>query len=124
MDEKKNFIPVGEYTPAFNHITGQNLPCDTIYQSPGLIAHLRKRHPGKEGLISVIPAVIAAPDFIGKHPKESGSIELVQVADENVMVCVKLDQKDGYFYVASVYEISNSKLANRIASGRLKKYAK
>lgn len=38
------------------------------------------------------------------------------------MVCIKLDQKNDYLYVASVYEITESKLQNRLRSGRLKVY--
>lgn len=40
---------------------------------------------------------------------------------DNVMVCIKLDAKENYLYVASIFEITASKLNNRINSGRLKK---
>lgn len=76
----------------------------------------------KASLLSDIPVTIQDPDYIGHNPKESDSIELVKVIQQNVMVCVKLDSKNGYLYVASIYTISGSKLRNRLNSGRLKKY--
>lgn len=114
--------PVGKYKERFNELTGQNLTCSDIYQSQGLEVHVRKRHPDDVGCLPDIPAIIAAPDYVGKHPTEENSIELVKRVKENLMVCVKLDSKDDYFYVASVFKISDGKLQNRINSGRLKRY--
>lgn len=37
------------------------------------------------------------------------------------MVCIKLDKKNGYLFVASAFTINNSKLNNRLKSGRVKK---
>lgn len=113
---------VGEYTEAFNVKTEQALPCGPIYQSEGLQTHVAKRHPREIGNLSLVPEIIASPDYIGKNPKQPNSVELVKVFDANVMVCVKLDSSNGYFYVASVFEISNAKLNNRLNSGRLKNY--
>lgn len=112
---------VGDYIPEFNAATGQNLPCDHIYQSPGLQVHIQNHHPDEKWLLNEIPKIIAAPDYIGKNPKETNSIELVKQVGTNAMVCIKLDSKNGYLYVASVFSISAAKLSNRIQSGRLKK---
>lgn len=112
----------GDYIPKFNTLTGQNLPCGPIYQSSGLQKHVQKHQKEKASIMLDIPTVIQAPDYIGCHPKEPNSIELVKKFQENVMVCVKLDSKNGYLYVASVYTISESKLQNRLYSGRVKKY--
>lgn len=117
----ENLITVGKYTDSFNALTGQNLPCGSILQSSGLAVHVRKHHPGEVGNLSLVPSIIANPDYVGHNPKEPNSVELVKVLAANVMVCVKLDVANGYHYVASVYEISNSKLQNRIQSGRMKK---
>ena len=118
---KSEMTRVGEYTEEFNTITGQSLPCGPIYKSPGLIKHVSGHHPGTEGNVALIPHVIADPDYIGKHPNEADSIELIKTFSGNVMVCVKLDRQEDYLYVASVYEISNKKISNRLYSGRLKK---
>lgn len=112
---------VGEYTEAFNSATGQHLPCGPIYQSHGLKAHIQKRHPDEVQDLAYVPSVILEPDYIGKHPKEPNSIELVKVISRNIMVCIKLDRAENYLFVASVFEISEGKLRNRINSGRLKK---
>ena len=113
---------VGEYVEKFNELTKQNLPCGEIFQSSGLIAHVKKRHPKDVHLVSSIPLVISSPDYVGKNPKENSSIELVKVLSDNVMVCVKLDDKKGILYVASVYTLSAGKINNRLNSGRLKKF--
>lgn len=113
---------VGDYIAKFNTLTGQNLPCGPIYQSSGLQKHVKKHQKEKSSIMLDIPTVIQAPDYIGCHPNEPNSIELVKRFQENVMVCVKLDSKNGYLYVASVFTISESKLNNRLNSGRVKKY--
>lgn len=115
-----NLIQVGTYRQEFNSVTGQSLPCAPIYQSLGLQIHVQKRHPAEIGNLALIPQIIQSPDYIGKNPKEPDSIELVKVFQNNVMVCIKLDHDNGYFYVATVFEINSSKLQNRISSGRLK----
>ena len=112
---------VGKYIEKFNQLTGQSLPVGDIQQSAGLVKHVQKHHPNEVNLVSDIPQIIAAPDYIGTNPNEPNSIELVKQIGLNAMVCVKLDTKKGYLYVASVYSISNAKLAKRINSGRLKK---
>lgn len=115
---------VGKYIKEFNTLTNQKLPCDNIYQSNGLIKHIEKHHPEETGYVKYISTIIKEPEYIGKNPKEDSSIELVKKIDKNVMVCIKLDMKDNYLYVASVYSISDKRFNNRINSGRLKKFDK
>ena len=118
-----NLFIVGNYINKFNADTGQHLPCGPIYQSVGLATHVKNHHPENgTSLLSYVPSIIQAPDYIGKHPTKPDSIELVKNVGNNVMVCIKLDSKNGYLYVASVFEISPNKLSNRLNSGRLKKY--
>ena len=88
----------------------------------GLEKHTRRRHPDPIARLQDSPAVILSPDYGGTSPSEAKSLELVKYIDANVMVCIKLDQKNDYLYVASVYEITESKLQNRLRSGRLKVY--
>lgn len=114
---------VGTYVEKFNEITGQHLPCGSIYQSTGLVSHVCRHHPDTGAtLLPYVPVIIEAPDYVGRNPKEPNSVELVKQIDQQVMVCIKLDSKNGYLYVASVFEIKQSKLERRIASGRLQKY--
>lgn len=113
---------VGQYVERFNELTGQNLPVGCIYQSEGLAVHVKKRHPDEIGNLEYIPDVIKSPDYVGRNPKEPSSIELVKIIENNVMVCIKLDKSNDYLFVASVFNITDSKLQNRIKSGRLKAY--
>ena len=117
-----NLFVVGEYIEEFNIATGQQLPCGHIYQSCGLRAHILKRHPDEVSNLDYVPDIIANPDYIGKHPGEPNSLELIKVLEGNVMTCIKLDRDEHYLFVASVYEITESKLQNRLMSGRLKSW--
>ena len=40
--------------------------------------------------------------------------------EENVLIGIKLDYKNEYFYIATMHEISELKLNQRIKNGRLK----
>lgn len=113
---------VGEYIEEFNTLTGQSLTCDHIFQSDGLRIHIAKRHPDCVALLHDIPLILSEPDYIGCNPNEAANVELVKCLDNNLMVCVKLDQSKGYLYVATLFKISNAKLQNRLKSGRLKKF--
>lgn len=113
---------VGKYKEEFNKQLNINLPIDNIYQSDGLTIHIKKRHPGFEKYISDIPDIINSPDYIGVNPKEADSVELIKLLDDNILVAVKLDKNDNRLFVASLYNVSNAKLQNRLNSGRIKKY--
>ena len=113
---------VGKYKEEFNKQLNINLPVAEIYQSDGLVKHIAKRHPGFEKYMSDIPDIVANPDYIGVNPKENNSVELIKILDDNILVAIKLDKDDNHLFVASLYNISNSKLQNRLNSGRLKKY--
>lgn len=123
MIQRRDLHCVGTYLAAFNELTQQTLPVGRIYQADGLAVHVRKHHPDSVENLSHVQTVIAAPDYVGKHPKETNSVELVKTISDHVMVCVKLDEKNGYLYVASVYCISSGKLEKRLRSGRLKNFA-
>ena len=116
-----SLFPVGEYLERFNGITGNSLPVGMIYQSTGLQIHILKRHPHLLGYLSKIPEIILSPDYIGIHPNEPNSIELVKRYAENIQIAIKLDIDKNYLYVASLYEIKEARLKKRIHSGRLKK---
>lgn len=122
MDEDKLII-VGKMNEKLNIAAGTNLPNIEIYCSSGLSVHLVKRnHKNCLQYIDEIPKIINAPDYVGKNPKEPNSIELVKKFSENILVAVKLDVKENYLYIASLYDISQSKIERRLYSGRLKEY--
>lgn len=115
---------VGAYIERFNTLLSLSLPCGPIYKSSGFAVHIRKRHPGYEKYIDQISDIIAAPDYIGCNPREPDSVELIKVFSENIQIAVKLDRKAGYLYVASLYDVKQSKIDRRLAGGRLIKYKK
>ena len=120
MNNTDNLYNVGNYKQDFNDILQINLPCTTIYQSVGLESHIKKKHSNYLIYLDNIPDIISNPDYIGKNPKESNSIEFIKCYDDNIKLAIKLDTKNNYLYVASLYEIKDSKLQRHLDSGRLK----
>ncbi len=94
---------------------------DKIFISNGLIKHLEKRnHQNMFKYLNEIENIINNPDYIGINPREKEtSLEYVKILSDNVLVGIKLDMKNDYFYVATIHEISNLKLNQRIKNGRL-----
>ena len=84
--------------------------------------HLEKRnHDNMIKYLSRISELLENPTYIGINPREKGrSIEYVIQLDENVLIGIKLDYKNEYFYIATMHEISELKLNQRIKNGRLK----
>ena len=84
--------------------------------------HLEKRnHDNMIKYLSRISELLENPTYIGLNPREKGrSIEYVIQLDENVLIGIKLDYKNEYFYIATMHEISELKLNQRIKNGRLK----
>jgi len=70
--------------------------------------------------IGDISDIINNPDYIGVNPNENGdSIEFVKRYNNNVMIGIKLNTEDNYLYVSTMHDITESKIANRLHSGRL-----
>ena len=112
---------VGVYTDYFNKILGTHFPCVNIFQSDGLIKHIKNRHPTCVKYMKSISEIILSPDYIGANPNEPKSIELIKVYEKNIQIAIKLDVSENYFYVASLYDISDIKIKNRLHSGRIKR---
>ncbi|WP_195854837.1 PBECR2 nuclease fold domain-containing protein [Aerococcus mictus] len=101
---------------------GINVATRNVYMSKGLITHLKKRnHHNVLKYVDYVSSFIEDPDYIGNNPKVPNSFECIKILDENILVAVKLDKKGDYFYIASMYEITDAKLHRNIKSGRLKK---
>ena len=84
--------------------------------------HLEKRnHDNMIKYLSRISELLENPTYIGINPREKGrSIEYVIQLAENILIGIKLDYKNEYFYIATMHEISELKLNQRIKNGRLK----
>lgn len=71
--------------------------------------------------ISRISDIIKEPDFIGTNPNEQvTSFELIKKFEDNIQIGIKLDAKEDYFYVATLHDVTDAKIAKRLTSGRLK----
>lgn len=120
MDES-NFT-VGTYSGQYDILLGVSLPKLNIVQSEGLKKHISKKHPSCLKYLSKISEIISSPDYIGINPKERNSFELIKKYDDNVLIGIKLDIKNNYYYVATLHDIKQSKINHRLFSGRLKKF--
>lgn len=122
MNQK--MFKVGKYRKVFNEILNLNLSEFDIYRSKGLPAHmLKSRHAKCLKYIDYIPQIISEPDYIGINPNENEveSIELIKRYRDNVLLAIKLDRSNGYFYIASMYDVPEAKIQRRLHSGRIKK---
>ena len=94
----------------------------SIYRSKGLLAHLLKRkHFLAVKYFDYIPDIIENPDYAGSS---DGQIELVKCFNDNMFLCIKLDEKRKIYYVATLYNVSQSKIESYCKSGRLSKVEK
>lgn len=118
---KKLFV-VGKYREDFNEILDLDLPCKNIYQSVGVKTHIKKEHEEFLHYMDKIPEIILNPDFIGRHPTEPNSIELIKKFDDNIMIAIKLDKDNGYLYVATLFDVKEAKIERRLFNNRLKKF--
>ena len=122
MSSHNSLFIVGVYNSLFNKLLDITLPCEKIYQSSGLYKHILNRHPDCLKYLNSIPDIINCPDYIGTNPHEPASIELVKKYDSNILIGIKLDLNENYLYVASLYEISDTKVRRRLHGGRLKPF--
>lgn len=102
----------------------------TIYASPGVIKHIRKRH-GKHlskrvatNLIGCMKEILENPDYIGVYKlTENGiHIELIKKIDSNILIGIDINNNKDYIYVSTMYPISDGKINNKLYSGKLMKW--
>ncbi len=115
---KDNLKIIGQFNKVFNDILSADFPLIPICKSDGLKKHVEKRHPHCAPYLDNIEDILNSPDYIGT--KDATSIELIKVYDNNVLLALQIDKSNDYFYIASLYDISDAKLNNRLHSGRLK----
>lgn len=121
-DMTDSLAKVGIFKQEYNNNLNTNLPCLDIMQSSGLIKHIQKRHPNQIQYLSNIQDILNNPDYIGMNPKQPDSIELIKVYADNILIAIKLDNSNGYYYIASLYDVTQSKINSGLNSGRIKKY--
>ncbi|MHB8280001.1 MAG: PBECR3 domain-containing polyvalent protein [Candidatus Humimicrobiaceae bacterium] len=94
----------------------------TIYLFPRVVKHIKDFHPLVfDNYFNKIKSIITKPDYIGKSQSRPDGVELVKIYDDIVMVII-CTNKEGLLYVASMYNIDNGKLYNRLRRKRLLRY--
>ena len=63
-----------------------------------------------------LPDILNKPDYIGN---DKGSIEFVKCYKDNIFLSIKLDTKKSKYYVATMFEVKQSKIDAYVRSGRL-----
>lgn len=119
---KDSLHKIATYKQTYNDTLGLSLPILDIYQDDGLTKHINARHPNCLQYLSQINSILSNPDYIGSNPKEPNSIELIKLFEDNIQIAIKLDVQNGYYYIATLHEVSINKINKRLGNGRLKKF--
>lgn len=121
-----NIQTVGKIDLATVHrLTGLTFPSADVRIFPGALKHIRKKHAAILNQYGhLIPSIIARPDYIGRHPNNSNSVELIKKVGTDVLLSIELDPS-GYLYISSFYELNNApvKIQKRLDSGRIVQYS-
>jgi len=114
----------GKFSTVFNEVLGLDLGGTRICYSKGLEIHIKKRrHYNCLKYLCKLSEIVANPDYIGINPHEYGAdtIELVKTyGEDDVIIGIKLDESQEYFYISTMYTLTSAKIARRLFSGRLK----
>lgn len=113
--------------PNIKKIVGLETDSSTIViHEENLKKHmLKSRHQNMVKYISNVSDILNNPDYVGQNRHiKTDSFEVIKVLDDNVLVAVKLDKKNDYFFVASVYDVTDSKLNHMKKNGRIKVFDK
>lgn len=99
-----------------------------IYASPGVLKHIMRRHgrqladKTKGGIVDSMKLILEDPDYVGIYVNEGGqtAVEFVKKIYTNLLLGVELDEENQYIYVSTMYPITESKINNKLYSGKLK----
>lgn len=95
---------------------------DICVHDEGLKKHLIKRH--HDDVLPHLPlleSILTTPDYVGVNPREKvESLEYIKRLDHNILVAIKLHKSGDFFYIPSMYTVSERKIGQRLYSGRLK----
>ena len=95
------------------------------YSKNNLEKHLLKRnHIDALKYFDKIEDILEEPDYVGINSNEkSECLEYIKVFDENILVALKIHSSEEFYYIPSMYTITDYKLQSRLF-GRLKKVDK
>lgn len=117
MGKDGSLIRITSFNISLNRWLGTEYQSFTIYRSKGLMTHLiNRKHYTAAKYIDYLPDIITNPDYVGTN---NGSIELVKCYKDNIFISIKLDVKKSNYYVATMFEVKQSKIDSYVRSGRL-----
>ncbi len=114
----------------FNNRMAENLGVKftgTIYASPGVIKHIKKRHGkhlGKKiisNIIEYMREILEKPDYIGVYrlTENETHVEIIKKDKANILIGIDINSKRDYIHVSTMYPITDSKIYNRLYSGKI-----
>lgn len=119
MSDENKLIEIAHFNTKLNPILGTQFEAFKIYKSKGLLTHLIKRkHFVAAKYIDDLSQIIINPDYVGYYNE---NIELVKIFKDNIFISIKLDVKKSKYYVATVFDVKQSKIDSYIKNGRWKK---
>ncbi|WP_326907874.1 PBECR3 domain-containing polyvalent protein [Sedimentibacter sp. MB31-C6] len=80
---------------------------------------IKRKHFKCLKYIDIISDILEEPDYIGISPNEVNSIEIIKRYDDIILLGIKLDMEENYFYISTIYDIQKSKISRRLYSGRI-----
>lgn len=111
---------VGEVNKNIVNHLNSNIPQAPIYIDEGLLVHLRDRgHSNMIPYFNKVGDMIQNATYIGQNTRHINSLEFIYVTDENVQIAIKLNISEGYYFVATMHEVTDSKINKRLKSGRI-----
>ena len=117
MGKDDKLIKITSFNTELNHWLGTDFESFEIYRSKGLLTHLiNRKHFVAAKYIDYLPDLISSPDYIGIH---DSNIEMVKCYKDNIFISVKLDTKKSKYFVATVFDVKQSKIDSYVRSGRL-----
>ena len=118
MSNSDKLKKITQFNTKFNKILGTEYEAFDIYMSKGLKTHLiKQKHFIAAKYIDRLNEIIETPDYIGNN---NGNIEIVKIYKENIFITIKLDEKKGRYYVATMFDVKKGKIDAYINSNRLK----
>ena len=115
----KSDLQVGIYKKEHDQMLGTNFEGIPIVCSEGLKSHIIKRkHFDVVECFDCLGEILKNPDYIGCG--ENQAVIFVKKINKNVTTVIKLNKDNDYFYVATMYSISDYKLERKLICGLLK----
>ncbi len=105
-------IPANTVKNIKEHLGIKLSTTNVLINRKGVRKHLiKRRHKNMLKYYDRLDDILSQPDYVGINPNEKGtSFETITILKDNILIGVKYDGENDYFYVASMYEVANSEI--------------